>query len=871
MVISTQRVVDRAADVTATTREGAAWLAANSERLSLDTATLGRSFRKFARRAQRLCAAAERPTGVAVFGASQAGKSYLVSSLATSRDRPLTAVYGGERLNFLRDLNPQGGKESTGLVSRFTMRTVATPRDSPVPLRLLSQTDVVKILANAFLEDFRLDDLHPPEQKEISDLFKRLSAEAAPTPQASMSADDIEDLQDYFERHFRSHAMFQALVSGGYWATAVDLIPRLPPRLRAEAYAPLWNGTAAFTKIAATLIGALEKLGFPENAFCAIDALMPRETGILNVDTVFALGTVGNTTVRAISDGGRAVDLDRPVLAALVAEITVPMADKPWDFFDHTDLLDFPGARSREEIKKVDEFLAEPGKLGRVFLRGKVAYLWQRYNAEQEIAAMLLCVGPGNQDVQTLPDMVNGWIRDTIGPNPAARALQRNALFLVLTKFDEEFVEKIQGDDIASGQRWTARLQASLLDFFGKAHDWPKQWANGRPFTNTFWLRSTAIGFPALFDYEPAPGGAEAVRTEVWASRADGYVKPRHDAYVANESVRAHFADPERAWLEALTPNDGGIGYLAESLRPVCDPALKAEQISGRTEELAREVAAQLRPFFHSGDIAAEIARSRQSARTVQKALLGSAEIQMFGPLMRALMVSQNQMQGVYRQLQLQPGAGKIVIGRRAKKQDYNDELGLDLDDEDVTQSETSAQDIFDQLAQLAIEEWTRTIQGLAEDPSVETVFNIPREQIGVLGGALVRAARRLKLRQEIADTLRIRANFQQNGANSAEKPILVLEQTINRFVYMLGFDRLPAARRPELANRARRIFAPKPPVAGIPGLGPAQTAYERTFHVDWMTALARVFEDNVNDAESGAIDIKANEGLGVLLRRLEE
>jgi hypothetical protein len=35
-----------------------------------------------------------------------------------------------------------------------------------------------------------------------------------------------------------------------------------------------------------------------------------------------------------------------------------------------------------------------------------------------------------------------------------------------------------------------------------------------------------------------------------------------------NDLVRRHFADPRQAWDEALR-NDGGIGQLANALRPI--------------------------------------------------------------------------------------------------------------------------------------------------------------------------------------------------------------------------------------------------------------------------------------------------------------
>ena len=90
----------------------------------------------------------------------------------------------------------------------------------------------------------------------------------------------------------------------------------MPPPRRAEAYAPLWNGTAAFTRVAAELIGALESLGFPDIAFCSLDALMPREQGILNADTVFAIGEGSRGAVRVVSSTGAAAELDRALLTA---------------------------------------------------------------------------------------------------------------------------------------------------------------------------------------------------------------------------------------------------------------------------------------------------------------------------------------------------------------------------------------------------------------------------------------------------------------------------------------------------------------------------------------------------------------------------
>ena len=91
-------------------------------------------------------------------------------------------------------------------------------------------------------------------------------------------------------------------------------------------------------------------------------------------------------------------------------------------YFEHTDLLDFPGYRSRYKFDDVRRELEKPGLLREMFLRGKVAYLFQRYCAERELTSMLLCIGPSNQEVQDLPGVINDWICSTHGERPEERA-----------------------------------------------------------------------------------------------------------------------------------------------------------------------------------------------------------------------------------------------------------------------------------------------------------------------------------------------------------------------------------------------------------------------------------------------------------------
>jgi hypothetical protein len=105
--------------------------------------------------ARRFGAAASRPVAAGFFGLSQAGKSYLISALARGENGSLETLMDGARLNFISHVNPPGGgKEATGIVTRFTRLPAQGPAGFPVALSLLSEADLIKIIGNTYFLDF---------------------------------------------------------------------------------------------------------------------------------------------------------------------------------------------------------------------------------------------------------------------------------------------------------------------------------------------------------------------------------------------------------------------------------------------------------------------------------------------------------------------------------------------------------------------------------------------------------------------------------------------------------------------------------------------------------------------------------------------
>jgi len=838
--------------------EAIGWLGDNRARVREEAQAIARDFRRFARRARRLEAAAERPMCVAVFGPSQSGKSYLISALARRGQEPVTAMFEGRALDFVREINPEGGQEATGLVTRFTLRAPATLPGFPVALRLLSQTDVVKILGNTFLEDFDPAEVDVPSPDLVQSHCARYAARAGAEPRDRMGEDDLDELRTYFEGLFRGHPLVLGLGSA-FWAQATQIAPRLPVAERAGFFSILWNGHEAFTAAARELLAALAALDFPDHAFAPLEALSPRETSIIDVRTLGLLGDPADATLAVRTAAGRQALLPRAALAALVAELTIALRDRPWDFFEVTDLLDFPGARSREKLSQPGRFLAERGKFPGLFLRGKVAYLYQRYCAEQEITSMLLCIGPSNQEVRTLPRMIKDWVDGTLGATPEERARQRNALFLVLTKFDTEFEEK-KGAAEGTGSRWTIRLNASLLDFFGKEHDWPRDWASGRPFANTYWLRNPNVAAKHILDYDEA--GREA---GIRASEAARIARLREE-FLANEECRRHFADPARAWDAAMTLNDGGISYLAESLRPVCDPAIKRGQIAARLEALRADMAARLMPYWHSGDLAKELEKRREEARMVGRALVACAAAQGFGRLIRSLQVTREELTSAWWRMQTEPEE-EAPLGARAGEEDYLAELG-DLVAPAAAEA-PRARDAFERYAEMAVAEWLEKMHRAAADPAMAEQLRLPREAAAALVAQIGAGARRTGLARRIAERLRAAASYRQKLSESASRPVMVAEGLVNGFVHTLGYADIPPAERPRAGRTERPVFAPRPPVEGLPRLGAQPEPYDKQFHVDWISAFARLAEENVTVPGGEAVDVVQNARLGRILGAL--
>ncbi|WP_253949365.1 virulence factor SrfC family protein [Mangrovicoccus sp. HB161399] len=884
-------LAEACSSVASLSREAMDWLRdpQNAETVGPERDPALHRMRRGARRAERLARAARSKLSVSVFGPSQAGKSFLVSVLARPAEGRLTADFSGPdgQLDYIREVNPEGEGESTGLVTRFTMTRAAAPEGFPIPLVLLSEADVARIFINSFFMDG--DRSEPvPTAEDLKAHVARFQPRMGPAEVPGLEAEDVLEIGEYIEntKAFARTAYATGVVP--FKTEAALMAPRMAIRDRAEFLSVYWGGHRAFTDLYVTLCEALAQLGHDTQVHARRDALVPREHSIIDVKTLHGMFGGGEDGTLELRTGtGNVVALPRAVVCALAAELVFPMLEQPSPLFASTDLLDFPGARNRFE-KPLSVSLAEPEKtVTQLLLRGKVAYLFDRYVENQDITSMLLCVPDSNMDTVDLPGLVDNWIALTHGATPAQRAATECILFFVMTKFDKHLGESAAGGGDTT--RFERRMHASLLENFGQSNDnWVKTWAPGQAFRNCYWLRNPNYFVEGLIEYDGDQREA-AIRDSKL-----GRLEELRSGCLAAESVQAHFADPAAAWDAALALNDGGVGYLTARLASVCTPEGKTRQIASQLAKVLGDLQSAVGGYYVSDDIAKRIEEKRAEASAIIDALELTLQGHRFGAFLNRLTVDQEKVEDLLARVPSsirissavssagQPASaapprpaapGPARPGRPARTAaaaPAPSAAAAPAEEPANGGVRTMSPEQFQ--VETAFSAWMDALAEFREDESGLGIYGLSPNAAASLTGEMVHGFRRLGLLGTMTEELRA-IGYGLTLDRQAPAAAILCAERINGFVSTLGTERLPEAERPqvELADGSlRTVFAPRPAADSADTLPLRQRATSEETWTDWVFALDTLYVGNAKDSESGAVNIEQNMRLGGILTGFE-
>jgi hypothetical protein len=568
-----------------------------------------------------------------------------------------------------------------------------------------------------------------------------------------------------------------------------------------------------------------------------------------------------------------------------VAEIKVVMSRRPWPFLQYTDLLDFPGARARE---KMVDLPADPSQrafcVRNMLLRGKIAYLFQRYTEERELTCMLLCMPPSNQEVKDLTSLVGKWVAQTHGDTPQARAELPCGLFFVLTKFDEELKEK-PGDTPESWRnRIDTRLEASMYQLY-KQEEWLQNW-NGNPFANTFFLRNPDWKLPQVFEYEadsPTPPGERGVVAE-----AKARIAGNRQGMLDSERCRKHFTNPALAWDSAMAFNDGGVGYLVDNLERVLSPKLKTRQLAGRLVDQGNLLDGRLRRFYQAGDDASR--KEKEAALTNLRRklfkLCSDRNFRNFAQLLSRMKLAEADVRGAFlnvASLKIEEAQPEDTADAQPEVDPWDDPWADTVPPATSAQSAVAApppkrrqRDRSDYFATQVLNLWTERVRGMASEPQTLSALGMDAQLVIALADELVIGAHRNQLVERIAERVRTQvAAASVRWDEVADRSAGIAAMMINDYVSHLGFGDLDLPARPAVPEppkpRLRGVFAPPPlpPRGTIPALGAQRAPLEREHFLDWGVALRQLGLDNISFAGGREIEEEDNRALGEILAEM--
>jgi hypothetical protein len=858
----------------------------NSQRLDREADSLIERMRRTRNLCRRLGSAAQRPLSVGVFGMSQAGKSYLISTLARARSGQLETLLDGNRLNFIGHINPPGGgKEATGLVTRFTRKKSETPAGYPLELTLFSEADVVKIFGNSFFNDFNRERVtFDIDANHVRQHLAALEKQRQPNPTGGITEDDMVDLLDYFERRFEKS---MAPLRADYWPTAIDLAPRLLPAQRGKLLSILWGGIEDLTNVYLNLRDALQALSNARIVYVPLEALVVesangyewRPESILNVDVLDNLGKDKDAPLNVLpvteSEVLPETGVSRSVLAALTAEMKFVLADEPMEkLLENVDLLDFPGYRGRLDVASIDEVRKqvksdEADPVAQLLLRGKVAYLFERYTDDQEMNVLMMCTRCDSQiEVTTLAPALSSWVHSTQGETPDTRAARKPGLIWVVTQMDRRLDEKPGQTVTQLQQEWSNMIHITLLERFSQG-EWLNDWSAGEPFSNVFLVRKPGM-LRSAFKVDDNGQELDFLNEQ----EKERLIKQR-TVFAENESIAKHVRDPEAAWDAVLSVNDGGMTRLASYLQEVAVLATKLDRIDEQVSRITEEIAEhRLAPYFQA-EGAGEVTKKQEIAERVAGTIEERPDG--FGELLYGLQPSSEQLRRLYLRADSGPengaseGADDQTAVRPARRSLISLPGKKEASESDKPAVNSGRAGMF---AKAVISDWIRQLREIPDSPDLLRFLDLPGDVLQALTDELITASDRHRLEQRMIDALRpLEEKRSTTRIGIVDQQVLLAKNVISDFVDYLGYSSVPIEERPPSLVDDRKLFELAPPIerSRLPSLPPQEVQYSGYFIVDWLEGFKKLAVGNAGHSAGREITPEQNQRLGEILSQIRE
>lgn len=651
------------------------------------------AFKEKRRNLKKIRFALEENCSAAAYGESQNGKSYLISSLLSNQGDALTISGGdGQLYGFIDDINPSGGntskKESTGIITRFTVRPDISPAAADkVKVRLLSIADIVKLLADTYYKDVKINASALLQADDINGSLEAILPQIVDknSRQNYIDEDDIFAIQQYLDAIGGSASY---AYKSKFCELVLPKIQYIAPEQWGRLFCLLWNNNIYITSLFERLITEYNKLHFASVVYVPFDAILRRKGTILDIswlDYLFCDSTSGvNPNYEMLCDVYDAQNnllvhgFPKTSFTALIAELTLVLpasAANKRVFLRELDLLDFPGARHRMKIPES----SIQTEISMMVRRGKVSYLFDKYSESLRINAILFCQNMDKPESE-LGEVLNNWICKNIGKTPERRAkyistINHTSPFFIVSTFFNCNLQRTKEtptfiQTVPLEERWKTRFENHLCNEVIKPsiYSWFDKWVSpgagfaSEAFQNIYMLRDYfwSSNQHVFAGYQAGVSGEKNVVEHPEYPR---YLDDLRKSFISYPFVKKHFANPEQAWDDAATVNHDGSQAIISSLEKIAvviDQARK-QRYYDDVKSMRDEILTALQHFFISGEESDKREEIRRTAGEI-KFGLDMLSPSSFGKLINHFMISAHELRYL---------ATDIVLHKKELPQDF--------------------------------------------------------------------------------------------------------------------------------------------------------------------------------------------------------
>jgi len=619
-----QTIADSTSDLVKTINESVDWVDTYLQGQTNETVSY--ELKRHRRTLNKVKAAVIQKPTIALFGASQAGKSYLVKNiLSDDKNQLLIPDHRNDNVttNFIQEINPEGGgSEATSLVTRFTFSENTDPLLPPVKIRFLNAKDIILIVLDSYFSDFKKRKINSEMSRTDTEVFlKGLPDFYQTSSQYYLTEDDVYDIEEYLRVSFESaqKTRFGALRDASYWKTIADNIHKIGPDNWTKLFSIIWGNSPELDKLCTLLLSELKKLDFPLELYAEFDAVLRTNGAILNVAILSRLFLNNDhVMVNLVDKSGGKSQINASSLCALSSEVIFNISEESVErnpFIKEIDILDFPGARSRLEQDENDQLTDI--QLTNMLLRGKVAYLFNSYSFRYEINNLFICTNNRQSNVNGLSELINNWIEYNIGNTITERTATLSnfntpPLFIIFTFWNTQ-MEYDQDNDPKGdlNHKWELRFEKLFKGEIKGTFKWPDEWTNKGRFSNYFLLRDFKYSKDVFNDFE-----SHGVETSLRNERADYYSQLRL-SFETSPLTKSFFPNPDLVWENTSVAGKDGSQYIIRHIGNITTNQIRTNRYIQIIENSHQKVRELLNKHYHSDDADNKIIKAAREAAEI--------------------------------------------------------------------------------------------------------------------------------------------------------------------------------------------------------------------------------------------------------------